>query len=78
MEEFETSLKKNVAQVDSTMSEKDQNREESQKIKQEMNGFKFKRDNIISNKDLLSEKLARVEAENDSLTLELSNLEKKI
>lgn len=67
-----------MAHVDSTMSEKDQNREEAFKIKQDINSHKIKRDNIMGNKDFLNEKLAKVEADNDAFSLEISNLEKKI
>ena len=34
-----------------------------------MNNYKMKRENILNNKEFLSEKLSKVEADNDGLVL---------
>lgn len=78
LSDFEKKLKKNVDQIDSTLSEKESSRERAFFIKQEINQFKIKRDNMVANKEYINEKLAKIDTECEELTHQATTCEKKI
>jgi len=63
--------------IDSTLNDKEACKNQSFKIKQEINAVKIKRDNALANKEHIGEKLAKIDAEVEDLQHQINNFEKK-